>query len=78
MNAQAGLRLCCSQTSEERFSRVEAHSFKPSELANKIALKSTEIVQSMSSIGVILRNPDFVLEDMQTTNAHACLSKFPF
>ena len=23
--AQAGLRLCCSQTSEDRFSRVEAH-----------------------------------------------------
>ena len=24
-DAQAGLRLCCSQTSEDRFSRVEAH-----------------------------------------------------
>ena len=25
MDAQAGLRLCCSQTPEDRFSRVEAH-----------------------------------------------------
>ena len=25
MNAQAGLHLCCSQTPEDRFSRVEAH-----------------------------------------------------
>ena len=24
-DAQAGLRLCCLQTSEDRFSRVEAH-----------------------------------------------------
>ena len=24
MDAQAGLRLCCSQTSEDRFSRTEA------------------------------------------------------
>ena len=24
-DAQAGLHLCCSQTSEDRFSRVEAH-----------------------------------------------------
>ena len=25
MDAQAGLRLCCSQTPEDRFFRVEAH-----------------------------------------------------
>ena len=25
MNAQAGLRLCCSQTTEDRFFRVDAH-----------------------------------------------------
>ena len=25
MNAQAGLPLCCSQTTEDRFSRVDAH-----------------------------------------------------
>ena len=24
-DAQAGLHMCCSQTSEDRFSRVEAH-----------------------------------------------------
>ena len=27
--AQAGLRLCCSQTSEDSFSRVEAHVMSP-------------------------------------------------
>ena len=26
-DAQAGLRLCCSQTPQDRFSRVEAHSY---------------------------------------------------
>ena len=26
-DGQAGLRLCCSQTPEDRFSRVEAHLF---------------------------------------------------
>ena len=27
MIRQAGLRLCCSQTPEDRFSRIEAHMF---------------------------------------------------
>ena len=54
MDAQAELRLCCSETSEERFSRVETHIIVGSDLIfikymyNEIKKKKENMLQNIS------------------------------
>ena len=41
MDAQACVRLCCSQTLEDRFSHVDAHIIQKSEFANRKFVSSS-------------------------------------
>ena len=55
MDAQAGLRHCCSPTPEERFSRVEAHMNWPI-LTEPINIKKAFVYLVLIHVFVIFSN----------------------